>query len=221
MPHLSLLGMEAAVLQQWQESLDRPSQDYASYKLTKKTNKKVGQSTLDMMSWRNAWDEYVRGNVVSDAAAKIIRRFLLNTMAASSAKNAGSAQSEADASESDDELPPLKLCGITFQELIKSAKDDGSLGEQCIASAKARAGPSHSGPAKKKDRLNEYEQRHRIRERVWKTDSSSIEAGERASPGNMNEESYQDHLTALKLQGKKRRCTNRSFRREARCCGFS
>ena len=50
---------------------------------------------------------------------------------------------------------------------------------------------------KKSARLQEYEQSHRIGERVWKTDPSGVEASERVCPGNMFEESYQDHLAAL------------------------
>ena len=119
--------MEEAVLQQWQESLDRPSQDQASYRLTKKTTKNVAKSALDMMSWRNAWDEYVRGNVVSVAAAKVVQRFLLNTMA-SSGKAVDDAQSEADASEDECELPPLKLPCQKFQELLQSTEEVDSLG---------------------------------------------------------------------------------------------
>ena len=120
----------------------------------------------------------------------------------SSGKAVDDAQSEAGASESGSELPPKMLTGIKDQELIKSAKDVDRLGEKCIASAKARARASDNGPAKKSARLHEYEQSHRIGERVWKTDSSGVEAGERASPGIMYEESYQDHLAALSLRGK-------------------
>ena len=56
--HLSLGRMEARVLQQWQESLERPSQHQGSCRLTERTPKDVGKSALDMISWRNAWDEY-------------------------------------------------------------------------------------------------------------------------------------------------------------------
>ena len=37
---------------------------------------------------------------------------------------------------------------------------------------------------------------------MWKTDSTGVEAGERSCPGNMFEESYQDHLAALAVRGK-------------------
>ena len=114
MPHLSLLGMEAALLQEWHDSLDQPSQSRASYRLMKKTTKKRTESALEKVSWKNAWDEYVRGKVVSDTAAKLIQRFLLNTMA-SSGKAADVEQSEADASGDESELLPLKLSARNFR----------------------------------------------------------------------------------------------------------
>ena len=39
-------------------------------------------------------------------------------------------------------------------------------------------------------------------EKVGKTDSEAVEASERANPGNMYQDSYKDHLTALSLRGK-------------------
>ena len=71
-------------------------------RLTQKTARNRKDSTLDVLSWTKAWDEYVRGNVVSHTAAKLIERFLLNTMA-SSGKAADDSQSEADASEDEEE----------------------------------------------------------------------------------------------------------------------
>ena len=72
-------------------------------------------------------------NVVSKAATKLIQTFLLNSMA-SSGKQAEDAGSEADESADDTELPPLKLPGQKFQELLHSVKDEGSFAEKCIAS---------------------------------------------------------------------------------------
>ena len=94
--------MQTALLQQRQESLEKPSSARTATRLTQKTAKKREESTLDVVSWTKAWDEYVRGNVVSHTAAKLIERFLLNTMA-SSGKAADDSQSEADASEDEEE----------------------------------------------------------------------------------------------------------------------
>ena len=201
MPHLSLLGMEAKVLQQWQESLDRPTQHKGSCRLTKKTPQDVPKSAMDSISWKTSWDEYVRGHVATGTGAKLIERLLLNTMAATG-KGAEDSQSEADASESESDLPPMKLTASKFQELITSAKDDETLGEKCSASVKAEAkGSKRDGP-KKSARQNEYQQSHRVGEKVWKTDPVAVAASERANPGNMYEESYKDHLAALSLRDK-------------------
>ena len=187
-PHLSLLGMEAAQLEEWHESLGQPSTAQAPSRLTKKTAKKRPESVLEKVSWKNAWDEYVRGNVVSDAAARLIQSFLLNTMA-SSGKAADDVQSDADATEDEAELPPLKLPCRKFQELLQAAGDCETLGEKWKASAKAKAKAAEGTSGKKSTRLQEYEQSHRIGERVWKTGPSGVEAGERACPGHMFEDS--------------------------------
>ena len=122
-PHLSLLGMDSGVLQEWQGSVDQPSQVRSPCRLTKKTTQQGTESASEKVSWKTAWDGYVRGNVVSETAAKLIQRFLLNTMA-SSGSAADDAQSEADASEDEAELPPLKLPCQQFQEITRI--DQGS-----------------------------------------------------------------------------------------------
>ena len=77
----------------------------------------------------------MRGNVVSDAAAKLIQTLLLNTMA-TSGKQADDAESEADDSADDTELPPLKLPGNKFLKLLHSKEDEDSIPGKCIASMK-------------------------------------------------------------------------------------
>ena len=89
---------------------------------------------LEKVSWIRAWDEYVRGNVVSHHAALLIRRFLLDAMACSG-KAADDAQSEADASADEEELPPLKVSCQRFQPLLQSSQESGSLGGKLAAAA--------------------------------------------------------------------------------------
>ena len=67
-----------------------------------------------LQTWLTPADEYVQCNVASEAAAKLIQTFLLNTMA-SSEKQADDEESEADESADDTELPPLKLLVNKFQ----------------------------------------------------------------------------------------------------------
>ena len=80
----------------------------------------------------------MRGNVVSEAAARLIQSFLLNTMA-SSGKAADDDESDADASEDECELPPLKLPSQQFYELFQSTGEHESLDEKWSAAAKAKA----------------------------------------------------------------------------------
>eukprot|EP00959_Pyramimonas_sp_CCMP1952_P170229 3556357-Pyramimonas_sp.AAC.1 len=85
-------------------------------------------------------------------------------------------------------MPPLKLPGGKFQQLLQSAKEEDSLGEKWTASARAKVKASENSRAKKRVRLHEYEQSHRIGERAWKTEPSGVEAGDRGCPGNIFED---------------------------------
>ena len=75
-------------------------------------------SVISQINWAAAWDEYVRGNVVSEASANLITSFLLKTIAASG-KVVGDNESEADESEPDGDIAPLRLPSWKLQELIK------------------------------------------------------------------------------------------------------
>ena len=69
------------------------------------------------MQWAFAWDEYVRGHVVSEKARDLIQSFLLKTMAASG-KNGQSDESEADETEDDADVPPFRMAAGKPQELL-------------------------------------------------------------------------------------------------------
>ena len=165
---------------------------------------------LDKVYWKEAWDEYVRGNVVSKTAAKLIQRILLNTMT-STGKTMGDTQSMADATDSESELPQFKLTGMKFQESLHSTTKVDGPNEELLASPKAKARDSSSGPSKKKARIEEYEASHRIGERVWKTESCDIKAGDRSSPGNMFQESYKELMAALFVKDRTGRAHNAPF----------
>ena len=98
-PHLSYLGLKKSSLQQ---ELAAPK------KIGKKRPAAPPAPLQDKIDWGSAWSEYVRGNVVSESAARLIKSFLLNTMAASGGA-ADEAESEADATEDESELPPMKV----------------------------------------------------------------------------------------------------------------
>ena len=75
-PHLSLLGLS---LQHLEVYYSRTAHLSSVTDHEQKTQLPWEQ----IVEWARAWDVYVRGNVVSQAAAKLIRSFLLKTIAAS------------------------------------------------------------------------------------------------------------------------------------------
>ena len=85
------------------ESPSRPSKV-----LRGKQPKAPVETVADQVHWGNAWSEYVRGNVVSESAEILIRRFLLNTIA-STGKESERDDIELDESEDDVEFPRLTL----------------------------------------------------------------------------------------------------------------
>ena len=92
----------------------------------------------ELVSWKNAWDQYVQGNVVSHSGAKLIQRFLLNTMI-SSKKSDDDEQSGAASSEEESDLKPLELSSAKFHELLQTGAIPSSINEKVIISAKANA----------------------------------------------------------------------------------
>ena len=115
MPHLSLLGLSKKSLGTLYGGVNTPGSKHM--KLRKSSDKKQ-PSVLSETNWHAAWEEYVRGNVVSEASANLIRSFLLKTIAASG-KVVGDNESEADESEPDGDIAPLRLPSWKLQELLK------------------------------------------------------------------------------------------------------
>ena len=79
----------------------------------------IGTST----SFKRAWREYVRGNVVSESAAAFIRSFLTKTMARSRLFEADDGN-EPDKSDIDDDVPPFLLSSDRARTLIHGAHGD-------------------------------------------------------------------------------------------------
>ena len=70
------------------------------------------------VQWHDAWQEYVRGNVVSASAAALIKTFLLHTMAASVPTGHRENDSDGEESEVDPDIPPLTLPSQSLSKLI-------------------------------------------------------------------------------------------------------
>ena len=154
---------------------------------------------MERISWKNAWDEYARGNVASETAVRLIERSLINTMT-SSAKVMEDSQSEADGSEDDTEIPPQKIPSQKNEELLQSDTKAESSHTQLMASLDAMGTASRKGPSQKKGRQLHFQHSHRIGERLWKTAESEIKADMRHKPGHMFQDSWQDHLPAISIK---------------------
>ena len=68
----------------------------------------ITKTTNALADWPAAWDEYIRGDIVSKHAARIIKTFLVNTFGASG-DNRGDDVESVDASDVDDDIPPLRI----------------------------------------------------------------------------------------------------------------
>ena len=115
-PHLSLLGLRWEALQ---EVYDATSQrDPKKQKLVSLSEETNRPSIFDQVDWGRSWDEYVRGHVVSQNAANLIKSFLLKTMAAFA--KGGDSESEADMSDDDNtnDVPRLQLPAIKLRQLL-------------------------------------------------------------------------------------------------------
>ena len=149
MPHLSLLGVRKdALVTCYSIGMEQQSK-YHKVSCEKKSsparNNEISCSArnevFSEISWPHAWDEYVRGNVVSDSSASLIKSILLKTMVGSGDKP-NAEESEADESEDDKDFPPLQLPAPQLQELLKPAMTttkcttSSTLSEKLIASAK-------------------------------------------------------------------------------------
>ena len=75
------------------------------------------EPVLSSVNWPAAWEQYVRRNIVSKAAANLIKSFLLKTIAASG-MSTDSDESGADQPEYDPDVPALRLSRAKLQELL-------------------------------------------------------------------------------------------------------
>jgi hypothetical protein len=94
--------------------------------------------------FRHAWRQYIRGNVASDNAATLITSFLTKTMARS-AEFEPEEDAEADKSDVDDDIPPLRLKPGAIRKLFDASLDNpDDAAEPSKPKAPARAAPQTS-----------------------------------------------------------------------------
>ena len=195
-PHLSVLGLRQDSLRKlYEQRLHSQLKIEKRVSLSEVNN---NPSVFEQMDWAYAWDDYIRGCVVSRSAAVLIQSFLLKTMAASG--QGGDSESDADESDGDNncEVPRLQLPASKLQELLappckKTESADGtnenaSIAEQLIANSKKKI---------KRKKGNDYERSMQIGQAVWSTPTLAGAADERDKPGNMYEDTFDEHIAAL------------------------
>ena len=112
MPNIALLGLTRARLTMVYEKT--PEQPHK----VRRPLGTVHEPTMEtQVQWHEAWQEYIRGHIVSLSAADLIKSFLLPTLAASGSTNDHDNHSDREESEDDLEITPLELPRNKLQEL--------------------------------------------------------------------------------------------------------
>ena len=179
-PHIRLLSLERGALEQqyaaeYHGSTALPNED------------------APKQSWKAAWENYVRGNVVSVAAAQLIAGILRET----------SYGREVDTEEGQEEevrkthtqsVPHLNVPPALFQEELVN----GEL------------------QAKKKTTKQDvsYMRSNNISTSLWVTPPENIDAEARMEAGDMFAESYDAHLAAARIKPRKKDTTTYPLRPE-------
>ena len=86
--------------------------------------------------WVAAWDEYIRGNVISQTSAQYIKLVLVNTMARAEHDDEEEDDEDADPSDMDEEIPRLRLDAASARNILHKNfdavhdSDDSGPGDQ-------------------------------------------------------------------------------------------
>lgn len=145
----------------------------------------------------NTWSEYVQGNIVSNSAARLIQSFLLNTWTTSSSHDDND-ESEADASKEETDLPSLKLSSQKFGDLLRPSGATTTINQDDNDKTQTTASKLKAPRSKRKPHLEEYIKSQQIGESAWNPPISNTAAEDRPNPGHMYEDTFQDHIVALK-----------------------
>ena len=181
-PHISVLALPRAPLQRLYEE---------SFHSFGEATSEASNPVKDSMEWAVAWSEYVRGNVVSETAAELIRNFLLNTMFSGS-ERVEDADDERIPTLYSNDVPRLQLSTETFQKDLLGLR---SCGENFTEAAKVIA--KSRKKAAKHDFATSYDRSKMVCEGLWKVVPNAVAAEDRKHPGEMYEDTFDDHLHAL------------------------
>ena len=112
-PSITLLGLTRARLTMvYEKTPEQPDK-------VRRPLGTVHEPTMEtQVQWHEAWQEYIRGHIVSLSAADLIKSFLLHTLAASGSTNDHDNHSDREESEGEPGITLLELPHNTLQELI-------------------------------------------------------------------------------------------------------
>ena len=219
-PHISLLGCPHDVLQKVYEGEDNPS-TLKFRKTTPAVEKNLDLLRLaESMNWHKAWDEYVRGRVVSDTAARLIQCFLLKTIAASGATEREDDKSDADESAEEHDLPRLKLSASALRGIL--APPNLVVEEDCDVDEKGTHKKTQKflQSSKKTSLRHEYNKSMEIGSAVWSTPPTEKAAVEKRCPGHMYEDEVKEHIAARRIRKEKKGDVNAPFNEERNAAAF-
>ena len=191
MPHLSLLGFIAEALSTVYTSTA------ASHSVQKAgpANKPAGNDAItENLRWHESWNAYVRGNIITESAAKLIQSFLLKTLTGADTGDRD-ADSEEEASENDNSLPALRVTSSNLKKLLTAAPvaeegSDGSNDENKSLGGRLRV------TSRKTLLQKQYVSSMRLCENIWSSQTTTLPAGTRTMPGHMYIDTVEEHKAA-------------------------
>ena len=190
-PNFELIGLDRTSVEIAYDNEKPPAPKAARMQSTKPAYTSIHQAT----QWHNAWNEYIRGNIVSESARDLIQSFLLKTMAASYTRT--DEESDADVSSDDDAVPRLEIAADQFHKLLETTD---TISEERPGSSENAVGRTHrlrQSVSDKHMQRKAYITSIRIGEALWKTPEICTAAADRKKPGHMYEDCFDQHISAL------------------------
>ena len=168
MPHIRLLSLERCSLEKYYAAEFHGASAIPMEEVAKPT-------------WKAAWENYVRGNVVSAAAAQLIEAFLRETSYGKEV-DPDEMQEAAVQRAFKQDMPHLNVSGTLFQEELLNVE---------LQAKKKKSAQDKS-----------YMRSNEISTSLWVTPPENTDADARSDPGDMFEETYGAHLAALRVKSR-------------------
>ena len=149
------------------------------------------------MCWHEAWFAYVRGNIVSVSAAKLIQSFLLKTLAGTDA-TAQEDDSDKEESDTNADIPALSVKTDSFRSLLLPTPEHEDMGDAENAETGATLGSKLRKSSRKNAMAAQFAKSMRLSQNVWASTDEILNFSSRVKPGHMYENNFEEHLAAKK-----------------------